>query len=219
MSAPSFAKQLASFSISAAALLLAACGGGLDSATADAMTLEQAQASSRTFTVNGTVFSSSPCAREGGVCAFSGTRLVAFGAKSSFVVKSLSGPVSCNLTTFGDPLVGVAKKCYLAIETTAVAPPPEPTPAPAPVDQSLTLSWAAPTINSDGSPLTDLVGFQIYYGSAPGAYSTTVAVASPSTLTYRFDNLPSGTYFAIVKGINSAGIESDASTELSKTIQ
>jgi len=30
------------------------------------------------------------------------------------------------------------------------------------------LSWTAPTENSDGSPLTDLAGYKIHYGSSHG---------------------------------------------------
>jgi hypothetical protein len=33
--------------------------------------------------------------------------------------------------------------------------------------RTVTLSWAAPTENTDGSPLTDLQGYYIYVGDAP----------------------------------------------------
>lgn len=32
----------------------------------------------------------------------------------------------------------------------------------------VTLTWDAPTQRTDGSPLTNLAGFKVYYGTAPG---------------------------------------------------
>ena len=34
------------------------------------------------------------------------------------------------------------------------------------------LSWDPPTANTDGSPLTDLVGFRVYSGTTPTAFTT-----------------------------------------------
>jgi alpha-L-rhamnosidase len=53
------------------------------------------------------------CAPENGLCAFSGTRTVEFGAGSSFTSKSLTGGTPCNNTVFGDPDYGVVKACFL----------------------------------------------------------------------------------------------------------
>jgi hypothetical protein len=39
---------------------------------------------------------------------------VAFGADGKFVYRSFTNGVACNLASFGgDPIVGVAKSCYL----------------------------------------------------------------------------------------------------------
>ncbi|MGI5458532.1 MGH1-like glycoside hydrolase domain-containing protein [Streptomyces sp. CA-249302] len=54
------------------------------------------------------------CSAEGGTCAFSGQRTVAYGARGRFLYKSFTGGASCTTTAFGtDPLPGVAKTCYL----------------------------------------------------------------------------------------------------------
>lgn len=34
---------------------------------------------------------------------------------------------------------------------------------------SVTLSWDAPTKNEDGSDLTDLLGYKVYYGTSPSS--------------------------------------------------
>src|SRR4030067_1427045 len=44
------------------------------------------------------------------------------------------------------------------------------------------LTWDAPTTNTDGSPLTDLAGYKIYYGDSSGQYSSTVPVNAPSAV-------------------------------------
>ena len=51
------------------------------------------------------------CANENGTCSFSGTATVRYGANNTYVTKSLTGPVACNNTTFGDPTPGVVKSC------------------------------------------------------------------------------------------------------------
>lgn len=53
------------------------------------------------------------CADEGGTCALSGTRNVAYGANGKFAKKSgVSGNIACNNATFGDPIFGTYKACY-----------------------------------------------------------------------------------------------------------
>jgi hypothetical protein len=45
------------------------------------------------------------------------------------------------------------------------------------------LAWAPPTLNADGSPLTDLAGYIIYYGTASGTYDDTIDVGNVTTYT------------------------------------
>jgi hypothetical protein len=83
---------------------------------------------------------------------------------------------------------------------------------------STTLSWSAPTQNEDGSTLTDLAGYKIYYGRASGDYSNEIRIDNPSVTTYLVDNLSPDTYFFAATALNSAGIESRFSGEAVKTI-
>ena len=55
------------------------------------------------------------CAAEGGTCAFSGKKTVAYGAQGSFLYKTFTGGTPCTGAAFGgtDPLYGVAKSCYV----------------------------------------------------------------------------------------------------------
>jgi hypothetical protein len=94
-----------------------------------------------------------------------------------------------------------------------------PTPPPPPPTGSIALSWSAPATNSDGSPVTDLAGYRVYYGTASGFYTDNVTITNPSTLSATITNLPADTYYVIVRAFNSVNAESQASVEVSKTIQ
>lgn len=83
---------------------------------------------------------------------------------------------------------------------------------------SATLSWVPPTQNDDGSTLTDLAGYRIYWGTSSGNYSDSVTIANPGISSYVIDNLSPGTYFFVATAYNSTGAQSDFSNEASKTI-
>jgi Fibronectin type III domain len=78
----------------------------------------------------------------------------------------------------------------------------------------VTINWMPPTENTNGTPLSDLTGYDIHYGTAPEDYTQTISVANPGIATYVVDNLPSGTYYFTVTAVNSAGTESQLSPEV-----
>jgi hypothetical protein len=92
------------------------------------------------------------------------------------------------------------------------------TPPAASSNSSITFSWVPPTENSNGSPLTNLAGYKIHYGTAPEDYSQVVALNNPSLNRYVLDSLPSGTYYFAITAYNSAGVESTLSGEISATL-
>ena len=83
---------------------------------------------------------------------------------------------------------------------------------------SATLTWAIPTTRADGSALTNLAGFHIYYGTTPGSYATAITVANATVSTYVVSNLPSGTYYFVATAYDATGLESAYTTSASKTI-
>ena len=78
---------------------------------------------------------------------------------------------------------------------------------------STSLSWSAPTQNVDGSSLTDLAGYTIYYGTSPGTYSEEIRIDNPSLSTYTVDNLVPNTYYFAMTAFNAADEESRLSGE------
>ena len=79
---------------------------------------------------------------------------------------------------------------------------------------SFTIAWQPPMENEDGTPLTDLAGYRIYYGTSSGKYSEEVRLDSPGLTSYVIDNLAPGTYFLVMTSINSRDLESKPTPEL-----
>jgi hypothetical protein len=83
---------------------------------------------------------------------------------------------------------------------------------------SVTLSWLPPTHNSDGTALTDLTGYRIYYGRNPNTLQRTIVLNNPGLSSYFVDNLPPAVWHFAMTSVNSRGVESNRSPTVSKTI-
>src|SRR3972149_11528611 len=89
-------------------------------------------------------------------------------------------------------------------------------PPPASAGQAI-LSWDPPATNADGSPLTDLSGYRIYYGTSPGVYGTAIDVGNVITSTV--PNLADGSlYYFVVTAYDLSENESQFSNEVNKII-
>jgi hypothetical protein len=84
------------------------------------------------------------------------------------------------------------------------------------VVNAATLAWTAPTLNTDGTALTDLAGFTIVYGTAANALDQSVRIDNATASNYSMDNFPSGTYYFAVKAFTADGSESSLSSLVSK---
>ncbi len=83
---------------------------------------------------------------------------------------------------------------------------------------NVTLSWAAPTQNADGSTLVDLKGYKVHYGSESRNYQDTIELANAGLTTYVVQNLAAGKYYFAVTSYNGAGQESSLSPEVSTQV-
>ena len=192
----------------------------------------------RTFTLAGTAFNATPCASSvptaslGTTCSFKGTYRVAYGASGRFVTRVFTNGVTCSNDNFGDPIRGVVKQCFVAIDIATSPPPPPasppappaPAPAPAPAPPalgqgSLTLNWNAPTANADGTPINDLAGFRVFYGTASGSYANSVAISDARATSHTIRGLPAGAYYVVVRAYDASNNESAASVEAGKVIR
>jgi len=107
---------------------------------------------------------------------------------------------------------------YSAIEVTpATGPvPPDPIP-PTGATGSLTVRWTPPTQNTDGSTLTDLAGYRIYYGTAATDLSRTATVSNPGLVAYVLDGLTAGTWYVAMTAYSPGG-ESDRTATASASV-
>ena len=83
---------------------------------------------------------------------------------------------------------------------------------------SATLSWNPPTQNTDGSALTDLAGYKIYYGKSSANPDKVITITSAGITRYVIENLTAATWYFSMTSYNSTGVESSRSTAVSKTI-
>jgi len=87
-----------------------------------------------------------------------------------------------------------------------------------------TINWQAPTQNVDGSPLTDLAGYLVYFGPGPRTYSGNVAIDDPNattaTVQFAADWLQPGDneIYIAMTAIDGAGNESAYSNEIRRTV-
>jgi hypothetical protein len=79
------------------------------------------------------------------------------------------------------------------------------------------LSWTAPTQNVDGSALTNLAGYKVYWGTGSRSYPNTADVSGASNTSHTLTLNP-GTYFFAVTALDSSGNESAFSGEVSKIV-
>ncbi len=83
---------------------------------------------------------------------------------------------------------------------------------------NVTLSWSAPTENTNGSALTNLAGYIIYYGTSASAMTQTIDINTVGMLTYVVDNLSAGSWYFQIVAVNSAGEQSSPSATVNVSI-
>jgi hypothetical protein len=82
---------------------------------------------------------------------------------------------------------------------------------------SASLSWTAPTQNTDGSAVTNLAGYRIYHGTTANALNDVVEVGAGVT-SYTYGQLASGTHYFALAAYTTNGTVSEKSSIGSKVI-
>jgi len=75
----------------------------------------------------------------------------------------------------------------------------------APTTGSAILTWQPPALNTDGSTLTDLAAFKIYWGTTQGTYSQSTKISNAAARTYTVPGLTKGTWYFVVTALNEDG--------------
>ena len=102
---------------------------------------------------------------------------------------------------------------------------PDPTPAPPanppgnpPGSNVANISWFAPSTRLDGSPLDNLTGYRVYYGTSYlNLPRTRIEINNPSAVTWSVTGLSAGTWYFAVTAFDGNGYESSFSNIVSMT--
>ena len=81
-----------------------------------------------------------------------------------------------------------------------------------------TIDWTPPSENTNGTKLTNLAGFRIYYGTSAASLNQMVQVASATETTYTISNLAAGTWYFAGVAYTTAGTQSAMSNVVSAAI-
>ena len=71
-----------------------------------------------------------------------------------------------------------------------------------------TVSWSPPVAYTNGSPLSDLAGYRIYYQRYGSVAPLSVTIPSPTRTSFEIGGLASGLYLFRVTAYNSRDVES-----------
>jgi hypothetical protein len=83
---------------------------------------------------------------------------------------------------------------------------------------SATLSWAAPTHNTDGTRLSNLGGFVIEYGTRSDHLNVRLDIPDADLTSAVIEDLSPATWYFGVRAVSTAGVESELSDVVSTTI-
>ena len=75
-----------------------------------------------------------------------------------------------------------------------------------------------PLFNTNGTPLTDVTGYRVHYGTSPTNLTRSVLVSGVGITSRVISGLAPGTYYFAVTTLNSTGTESDRSNAAAKTV-
>ncbi len=81
-----------------------------------------------------------------------------------------------------------------------------------------TVSWVPPTTRTDGTSLTNLAAYRVYFGTDPNKLLNTVDITNSTVTVSVVPNLTSGTWYFAATAIDANGVESAYSNIASKTI-
>lgn len=83
---------------------------------------------------------------------------------------------------------------------------------------SITVNWLPPTERADGTPLTNLAGYNLRWGTALGHYPNLASIPNAGVATYVIDELAPGTYYLVATAYDNYGVESEYSNVAIATI-
>jgi hypothetical protein len=84
---------------------------------------------------------------------------------------------------------------------------------------AITISWTPATQRTDGSPLTNIHGHRLHWGTSPETYTNSVLVQGGGITAYVIDNLLPASYYIAASTVDANGLESDLSDPVTISLQ
>lgn len=139
-------------------------------------------------------------------------------ASFSIATGTLSGtPVASNSGTYSDIVISASTgHGSAALAPFSITVPSSGSPGSA---GAVTISWMPPTENVDGSALTNLAGYHIYYGTSQSSLTNEVNITNPGLAAYVLSNLKAATWYFAMTSVNATGGESSRTTVVSYTVE
>jgi hypothetical protein len=212
------------FGVASVALSIAGCGGD-DEATADATGTNPPASggdnraptisgSPLTSVLAGNAYSFTPNASDadGNSLTFSVSNLPSWANFNASTGRVSGTPSAAQVGTYSNIGVAVsdgiasANLATFSIQVVATA------------TGSAMLTWNPPTQNTDGSALTNLAGYKVYWGTSQSNYTNSVTISNPGLSSYVVDQLTPATWYFALTAVNSSGAESSFSNIASKQV-
>jgi hypothetical protein len=209
------------------AVALAACGGdgsdtsvaGSTSSTTSSSTSQQATA----LTIQGVPpvgvnygspynFTPTVSAPTGAALTFSIHNKPAWAAFSSSNGALTGTPTAADVGTNADIVIGVSDS------TSSASLAPFSISVNEVSNGTATLDWTAVTETTNGTVLTGLAGYIVYYGTSADNLNQQVTLANPGLTTYVVTNLAPATWYFAVAAYTSGGVIGEMSNVGEKTI-
>jgi hypothetical protein len=214
----------------ASAFALAGCGGGDEDSPAASTSVEQpttppppTTATNKAPTITGSspaavnagvAYSFAPVAKDddGDALAFSIQNKPSWATFSTATGKLSGTPSLAAVGTYSNIGISVSDgKATTALTKFSVA-------VNGISDGRVTLSWTPPTENTDGTPLTDLSGYKIYYGTSAAALTKSITVGTAGVSMYIVEDLTPATWYFAITAVTASGEESNFSNVANKKI-
>jgi len=215
--------------IALCAAALSGCGGGDEGSTPAAGTAQPPApspppgSSNHAPTISGTptasvnaaapyTFTPSAADADGDTLAFTIQNKPAWAAFNTTNGRLSGTPAAADVGTYSNISIAVSDgKTSTALTAFAIA-------VTTVANGRATLSWTAPTQNTDGSTLSNLSGYRIRYGTSASALTQTIVIDNASVTTYVVENLSPATWYFAVTAVTSQGAESSNSNVANKQI-
>ena len=168
-----------------------------------------------TSVMQGTAYSFQPTASDadGDALTFSITNAPSWATFSTATGRLSGTPSASNVGTFSNISIRVSDgKTTTSLATFSIT-------VLAVASGSATLSWTPPTTNTNGTALTNLAGYKVYWGTSASSLSNSVTLNNAGLTSYVVSSLAPGTYYFAVSALNSSGVESAKSNSGTKTIR